>query len=346
MPRHALVVIALTACLSLSAVPQPALKSLMPPGARIGVALNERQIDGVAAALVTRHFNSISPENVLKWESLHPARGRYAFAAADRYVAFGERHGMEVTGHTLVWHQQVPAWVFTDPRGTRAALKDHVKQVVGRYRGRIRGWDVVNEALDERGALRDSPWRRALGDDYVAEAYTLAHASDPDAELYYADYNLFRPEKRAGALRLIRDLQSRGIRIDGVGIHAHWGLDFPTKDEIRQMLADFDALGISVMLSELDVSVLPRRSDLNPYVQGLPREIQQKLAQRYAEIFRLALENKTTRITLWGLDDGSSWLNDYPVPGRTNHPLLWDRAYRPKPAFDAVVEVLRSFREK
>ncbi|MBE3135490.1 MAG: endo-1,4-beta-xylanase [Acidobacteria bacterium] len=351
---------------------EPTLKALVPKGLLIGVAVNERQIAGgdpVALAIVTRQFSSISPENILKWEAVHPAPDRYVFEPVDRYVAFGAAHGMSVIGHVLLWHHQTPAWVFAGEGGARPGrdellgrLRAHINAVVGRYRGRIHGWDVVNEALEDDGTLRRSPWLALIGEDYVAKAFEYAHAADPQAELYYNDYNLWKPAKRDAAIRLVKHLRDLGLRIDGVGEQAHWGVDDPP-------LADIDATvgavaagtGLKVLLTELDVDVLPREPDMwgadlsrkvairattNLYPNGLPDAEQRRLAQRYADIFAIVMKHRqvVSRVTLWGVTDAQSWLHDFPIPGRVNYPLLWDRQGRPKRAFEAVVEVLRSQR--
>ena len=336
-----------------------ALKDLVPKGWLIGVALNQRQSDGtdtVAVELVTRQFNSITPENLLKFESVQRQSGAFTFEPQDRYVAFGADRGMAVIGHTLVWHSQTPAWVWAGAGGAPAdratlleRMQTHIATVVGRYKGRIRGWDVVNEALNDDGTLRDSPWRRGIGDDYIAKAFEFARQADPGAELYYNDFNLAtRPAKRAGAIRIIRDLQQRGLRIDAVGEQGHWRLESPTTTEIDQTITELRATGLKVMITELDVNLLPPAERLaagqapspasNPFVNGLPDDVQQALARRYADAFGVFLRHRDdiTRVTFWGVSDGDSWLNR----GRMNHPLLWDRQRQPKPAFDEVTKVL------
>ena len=341
------------------AAQSPALKDLVPKGWLIGAAINQNQSDGrdtVAVDLVTRQFNTISPENVLKFQSLHPDPDRFTFDAADRDVACGRDRGMAVIGHNLVWHSQTSRWVWDGPDGgladratMLARMQTHIATVVGRYKGRIRGWDVVNEALNEDGTLRDSPWRRGIGDDYLARAFEFAHAADPDAELYYNDYNLAtKPEKRAGAIRIIKDLQQRGIRIDAVGEQGHWRLDTPTPAELDLAIGELRATGVKVMITELDVNLLPPAGPptqgqppapaSNPYASGLPEDVQEALARYYADAFRVLLKHRDdiTRVTFWGVSDADSWLNR----GRVNHPLLWDRQRRPKPAFDRVVAVL------
>jgi endo-1,4-beta-xylanase len=345
-----------------------ALKDLMPKGVLIGAAINKSQSDGtdkVADAIVEQQFNTISPENILKWGLVHPQPERYDFEPADHYVDFGQKHGMKVIGHNLVWHQQTPAWVFTDANGQRLSrerllerLHDHIKTVVGRYRGRIHGWDVVNEAFDEDGSLRKSPWRDGIGDDYLLKAFEFAREADPQAELYYNDYNLWKPAKRSGALRLVKQLKDAGLRIDAVGEQGHWNMTAPSLDEIEATITDIAGAGVKAMITELDIDMLPRDpkmfgADLNAkqqfkaatdiYAKGLPPEQQQALAKRYADAFALFLKHREhlSRITFWGVTDAHTWLNDFPVPGRTNHPLLWDRQGQPKPAFQAVVDIIK-----
>ena len=335
-----------------------ALKDLMPKGMVIGVAINQRQSDGVdtaAVEIVTKQFNQISPENLLKFQPIHPAEDRYVFDAQDRYVQFGVDRKMQVIGHTLVWHSQTPAWVFQGKDGGAvdrdtlvARMRDHIRTVVGRYKGRIHGWDVVNEAIDEDGSLRKTPWLNAIGEDYVAMAFQFAREADPGAELSYNDFNLEKPAKRAGVIRLVKSLQSKGIRIDGIGNQGHWRLETPSIAELEASLLDLRSTGLKVMYTELDINLLPQAargadpSVANPYANGLPDDKQQELARRYADIFGVFIEHRdaVSRVTFWGLSDADSWLNR----GRMNHPLLWDRQRQPKPAFEAVVKVLQGAR--
>lgn len=369
--RHAAAFAALAVLLA-GATPlagqEPALKDVFKDAFLVGAALNADQFferDTVGAALVKRHFNTISPENELKWERIHPRPGEYDFEAADRYVAFGEANGMFIVGHTLGWHSQTPAWVFQDAAGQPvgrdtllARLRDHIHTVVGRYRGRIHGWDVFNEVLNEDGTLRRSRWLQIIGEDYVAKAFQYAHEADPSVELYYNDYSLENAPKRAGAVALIKSLQAQGIRVTGIGLQGHDRLDWPTVAQQDSTISAFAALGLKVMITELDVDVLPRPGDyrgadvsysaqmqerLNPYVNGLPDSVQAALASRYADLFRVFLKHRgtVTRVTFWGVRDGDSWLNGWPVRGRTSHPLLFDRSGLPKPAFEAVVRAAR-----
>jgi endo-1,4-beta-xylanase len=348
---------------------QASLKEAFAGDFRVGAALSPKQFDerdAAEVALVKRQFNTITPENALKWERVHPRPGQYDFGPSDAYVAFGERNGMFVVGHTLVWHSQTPRWVFQDSAGnplTREALlarmRDHIQTVVGRYKGRIGGWDVVNEVVDEDGTLRKSPWQRIIGDDYIAKAFQFAHEADPAAQLYYNDYSLENPVKRAGAVALVKSLLAQGVPITGVGLQGHQKLDWPSAAAEDSTIAAFAALGVRVNVSELDIDVLPRatrqqtadiaaradaRSGLDPYAGALPDSVQRKLADRYAAMFAVYLKHRDVmdRITFWGVTDADSWLNDWPVRGRTNHPLLFDRQGRPKPAFDSVIALART----
>jgi len=344
------------------------LKEAFAGAFHVGAALNENQFnerDTAGVALIKRHFDTITPENVLKWEEVHPQPNTYNFGPADRYVEFGERNGMFIVGHTLVWHSQTPRWVFQDANGaplTRDALiqrmHDHIATVVGRYKGRIKGWDVVNEAVEEDGTMRRSPWYNIIGDDFVALAFKFAHEADPAAELYYNDYSIENAPKRNGAVALIRKLQAQGIRVAAMGLQGHDKMTWPTVEQQDSTITAFAALGIKVNITELDVDVLPPvtrnptadvsaraafEARQNPFAAGLPDSLQQALAKRYADLFAVFLKHRDVvdRVTFWGVADGDSWLNNWPVRGRTSYPLLFDRQHRPKPAFEAVMDAAR-----
>lgn len=363
----ALMLLAATACgKTPSTVEPPTLKNAYEGAFLIGAAMNLAQINGVdqqGVTLIKTHFNSITPENHTKWENIHPNPDTYNFEAADKFVAFGEQHGMFMVGHPLVWHSQTPQWVFEDAAGKpldREALlqrmREHIHAVVGRYKGRIQAWDVVNEAVADDGSMRASPWRNIIGEDYIAKAFEYAHEADPDAELYYNDYSLENPVKRATTISLIKSLQDKGLRVTAVGTQGHWGFDWPALDELSRTITDFAALGVKVMVTEMEIDVLPTIDNyhgadistegkwderLDPYRNGFPDDMQRKLAQRYRELFKVLLDHRDviTRVTFWGLTDGDSWKNDWPVKGRTNHPLLFDRQGQPKPAFHSLMEL-------
>lgn len=344
----------------------PTLKDVFKNDFLIGAALNQNQFterDARGVPIILGHFNSITPENVLKWESVHPRQNSYSFEGPDAYVAFGEKHRMFIIGHTLIWHNQTPRWVFQDDQGNPVnretllnRMRDHIHTVVGRYKGRIKGWDVVNEALNEDGTLRQSPWLKIIGEDYLLKAFQFAHEADPAAQLYYNDYSLENEAKRQGAVELIKKLKAGGVPVYAVGLQGHDKLDWPTVNQQEATIAAFAALGIKINITELDIDVLPRavrsqgaevtltagNSDkLNPYAQALPDSVQQALSEQYANLFRVFVKYRDVidRVTFWGVTDGDSWLNNWPVRGRTSYPLLFDRRGQPKLAFYAVAKL-------
>ena len=342
----------------------------------IGAAINAATALGTDSAtqrLVLREFNTITADNFQKAALVNPRPGEYDFRAGDAFVALGERHAMFIVGHTLVWHNQTPPWFFTDAEGkpnTPAAqlerMRSHIEAVAGRYKGRIHAWDVVNEVIGDDGGYRPTTWVRGVGngDTLVSHAFRYAARYAPGAELYYNDFNAWRPAKRDGIVRLVRMLQKQGIRIDGVGMQGHWGLNYPENRYIEAAIDSFAALGVKVMITELDVDVLPLTKEgqiigqsmaepqwqneefekfLDPYAAGIPDSVQRQLTARYEELFRIfwRKRDKIDRVTFWGAHDGLSWKNGYPIPRRTNYPLLFDRNRRPKPAYDAVLRVPR-----
>lgn len=333
----------------------------------IGAALNYSQIYGKedsATAIITAHFNTVSPENVLKMGPIHPEPELYNFEPADKYVDFGVENDMFVVGHALVWHSQAPDWIFVDDEGAAVKkdsllqrMQNHIETVAGRYKGKIDGWDVVNEALEDDGTLRKSPWFEIIGAEFIEKAFEHARKTDPEAELYYNDYNLWKPEKRDGAVKLVKNLQEKGIKVDGIGMQGHYGLHYPTVDQIEAAILAYSELGVKVMVTELDIDILPNPSKrqgadiaqtfqfeegFNPYKENLPDSIQEQLSQRYADLFALFYKHKDkiSRVTLWGIADHHSWLNNWPMPGRTSYPLLFDRNYQPKPAVEAIIQAI------
>ena len=367
--KSGLVAIIIAVCLAGRAIAAgssstPTLKDAYKNDFLIGVAVNQRQFSGEdtnGAALIKAQFNSISPENVLKWEIVQPRPGNdgYNFEPADRYVEFGEQNGMYVIGHTLVWHSQTPRWVFLADDGTNYCdretllkrMHDHIQTVVGRYKGRIKCWDVVNEALQDNGQLRKSPWLKIIGDDYIAKAFEYAHEADPDAVLRYNDYSLENEPKRKGALVLIKKLQAGGVPVSAIGLQDHANMTWPSVEQEDATISDFASLGVKVMITELDVDLLRRSQSAdvaemqrqvtsNNYTNGLPDSVQQALAKRYADLFSVFLKHRKdiALITFWGVSDGDSWLNR----GRMNYPLLFGRDHQPKPAFDAVIKAAQN----
>lgn len=330
----------------------------------MGAAIGRFQMSGrdsIGLMLVEKHFNSITPANMMKWERIHPKPGVYNFEPVDRFIEFGEAHGMYIVGHTLIWHNQMPDWVFEDGSGNPVVrdtlirrMRDHIFTVMGRYKGRVHAWDVVNEAMGNDGNIRRSPWSGIIGDDFVRLAFEFAREADPEAILIYNDYSLPDPEKRDGVVRMIKALQSEGVRVDAVGLQGHYQLDYPTIPALDSCILAFSELGCRIHITELDINVLPnpsgrvdadiRRSEefhakYNPYTDGLPDSVQALLTEQYASLYKTFVRHadKIDRVTFWGIHDGSSWKNNWPVRGRTNYPLLFDRQYQPKPAFEAVL---------
>jgi endo-1,4-beta-xylanase len=321
----------------------------------IGAAINTEQIqekDSGSARLIEYHFNSLSPENIMKWQVIHPERDRYSFELADQYVSYGQKHKMYIVGHTLVWHSQLAPFVYQlkSADSLLMFMKGHIQTVAGRYAGKVNSWDVVNEALNEDGTMRKSIFFNLLGESFIDSAFVYAAKAAPGTELYYNDYNIEQPRKREGTIALIKRLKAKGIQVDGVGIQGHWGLEnLPLKD-IEESIVAYSALGVKVSFTELDISVLPSprgqqgadvnqnfsgSSAMNPYTAGLPDSMQQKLSDAYEALFKIFLKHKEkiSRVTFWGVTDGQSWLNGFPVRGRTNYPLLFDRKYQSKPAY-------------
>lgn len=338
----------------------------------IGAAINYQQImkkDTIGYNLLKKHFNSITAENIMKWEEIHPRPGVYNFAPADSFVALGQSLNMFIVGHTLVWHNQTPRWVFEDEKGKPVCrdtllkrMRDHIYTVVGRYKGKVKGWDVVNEALNEDGTLRKSKWLEIIGEDYIEKAFQYAHEADPDAELYYNDYNMPKPSKRDGAIAIVKRLKEKNIRIDGIGMQGHYDLKSPKVEDFEESIKKFSELGVKVMITEMDIDVLPGRDiifgaevtvrlegkpEFDPYKTGLPDSMQVVLANRYKEFFEVLLKHsdKVSRVTFWGVHDGQSWLNYWPVRGRTNHPLIFDRQGQPKLVYYTLIDLAKNYKK-
>ena len=356
-----LLFVALTGCANHKVTLKDALKDKF----LIGVAMNEAQIteaDSSSVAIIKNHFNSITAENCMKSEELQPVEGEFNFKLADQFVKFGEENNMYIIGHTLVWHSQAPKWFFTDATGkdvTREVLiermKNHIFTVVGRYKGKVKGWDVVNEAFEDDGSWRNSKFYQIIGEDYIRLAFQFAHEADPDADLYYNDYSMAHEGRRNTVVKMVKDLKSQGVRIDGVGLQGHMDMVFPDLDEFEKSMLAFAETGVKLMITELDVTVLPRpgidvgaeisasfeyQQKLNPYAEGLPDSVSIALNNRYNDIFKLFLKHSDIleRVTLWGVYDGQSWRNNWPVRGRTDYPLIFDRNFQPKPVVKFIVE--------
>lgn len=337
----------------------------------IGAALSRQQILGQEIGLldfVAHQFNALTAENDMKWERIHPAEGVYEWVAADRLVEFCAANDIFLTGHTLIWHQQTPDWVFEDRHGNPASrelllarMEEHINTVIGHFKGAVPSWDVVNEALHDDGSMRPTKWQQIIGDDFVEKAFEFAHKADPRAKLYYNDYNLYKPEKRAGVLRLVKSIQDKGIPVHGIGMQGHYGLSHPADlTQIEDSILAFSGLG-DVMITELDMTVLPSpdkadegadisidlelKSKYNPYTGGLPAGVQEIQDQRFLDIFGIFLkhQDRISRVTFWGVNDAQSWRNDWPMRGRTDYPLLVDRNNELKPVVYKLFELIDSY---
>lgn len=342
---------------------QPTIKDKYGDKFSIGVALNYRQIAGSdkrSVSLVKKHFNSIVADNCMKCDAIHPEEGKYNFEQADAFVDFGTQNNMEIIGHCLIWHSQLAPWFCVDKKGNpvspevlKERMKEHITTVVKRYRGRIKGWDVVNEAFLHDGSYRESPFYKILGEEYIPLAFEYAHAADPDAELYYNDYGMDSKGKRDAVVSMVKELKKRGLRIDAIGMQGHMGMDYPRLEKFERSIKAFAATGCKVMITEWDMSALPTintgadisvragyDAKLNPYPDGLPDDVSEKWNGRMRDFFNLFLKHSDaiSRVTVWGVTDRDSWKNDYPMPGRKDYPLWFDRKFQLKPFLRELVD--------
>ncbi|MGI4022876.1 MAG: endo-1,4-beta-xylanase [Janthinobacterium lividum] len=318
----------------------------------IGVAVSARSFQGKEGALILAQFNSLTPENSMKMGPIHPEENRYNWPEADSIVSFAQKNGLKVRGHNLCWHEQTPRWLFKDSAGKEVTkevllkrLKDHITKVVNRYKGKIYAWDVVNEAISDNPDefLRNSTWYKICGEDFIFKAFEYAHEADPKAVLFYNDYNTERPEKRERIYKLLKKLVDAKIPINAVGLQAHWSLVEPTQQELIETIKRFSSLGLKVQITELDVSIYPWEKDKRSLRPGesvaFTPEAEQKQLNKYAEVFKIFRDYKSviSGVTFWNVSDHYSWLDEYPVAGRKNYPLLFDQNYQPKKAYWSVV---------
>ncbi|RIX59248.1 hypothetical protein D3P08_03580 [Paenibacillus nanensis] len=303
--------------------------------------------EGPDAALLKKHFNSLTPGNELKWDATEPVEGEFNFARADQIIDFAEANGIPVRGHTLIWHSQTPNWVFYDENGSLVSkevlfqrMKKHIDEVVGRYKGKIYAWDVVNEVIEvgdnQPNGLRNSLWYKIAGEEFIEKAFEYAHAADPDAKLFINDYNTHITDKRQALYDLIKRLRDKGVPVDGVGHQTHIGIAYPAVQELDDMIEAFRDLGIEQQVTELDMSVYTNDSES---YETFPVELQLKQAYRYREIFDVFKkhDDQLTAVIFWGKDDANTWLRTFPVV-RNNWPLLFDERLQAKYAYWALVD--------
>lgn len=347
---------------------QPSLAAAYEEHFKIGAAIDLNSYK-THEAILKRHFNSIVTENEMKFESLQPEPNQFTFETADAMIKFARDNGMATRGHALIWHRQTPDWVFQNEQGERASpeelrqrMRDHIFTVMQHFKGKVDAWDVVNEAIMDDGSMRTdqeesddqkSAFYGILGEAYIEEAFRLAREADPDAKLFYNDYYNYIPARRDAIYNMVKNLQEKGVPIDGVGLQAHLNTEPSTNPEhqsyhqtienLEKAIQMYASLGLEVHITELDVSVYIGG---NKYEQKdfytsetFSNELQAKQAQRYKELFAMFRRNSDaiTSVTFWGIADDNTWLSEFDS-GRQDFPMLFDINHQPKPAFNAVVD--------
>ena len=361
------------------------LKDVFKDDFLIGVSMGSQDIfhyykypmrkDKSEMKIINREFNCITAENLMKPQYICPHPGVYYFDAVDELMDFAEKNNHVVVGHVLVWHAMTANSFFEDEKGNLldrekmiSRMREYIHKVVSRYKGRIKYWDVVNEAVDLRSVvdhdgnpiqeafLRKSKWTEIIGDDFIELAFKFAHEADPNAELIYNDFTMNNKIKAKFVSNMCQKIREKGIRVDGIGMQAHWHINYPSKEELKEVMKIYRDADLKVHLTELDIGILERpnvqqdadisrrsklNSALNPYTNNVPSRILLQHAEKYTDIFDILLENRdiVDRVTFWGVSDGISWLNDWPIEGRTAHPLLFDRFNKPKPAYDSLIDL-------
>jgi len=319
----------------------------------IGVSVMPANLKDDEAQLILEQFNSLTPENSMKMAPIHPSENRYNWADADSIVAFAQHHGLKIRGHNLCWHNQTPPWMFKDSAGSTVnkeallrRLKDHITTVVSRYKEKIYAWDVVNEAVSDKPDeyLRPSTWYQICGEEYIAKAFEYAHAADPDAILFYNDYNEINVTKREKIYRLVKSLKETGVPIGGVGLQGHWAINEPSKDQLDSTIKKFSDLGLQIQITELDISVYPKEHNARERKPedadtSFSTEKEKKQIEKYKMCFDLFRKYRKviTGVTFWNVSDRHSWLDNFPVRGRKDYPLLFDKDLKPKKVYRQVV---------
>ena len=330
---------------------------------KTGTSLNVNQTNGkdsIGAEVAKRHFNTIVAENCMKSAEIHPTENEYNWEDADNFVKFGTDNNMWIVGHCLVWHSQLSPWFCVDEKGENVSpdvlkqrLRDHIHTIVGRYKGKVHAWDVVNETVEDDGSYRKTPFYQILGEEYIPLAFQYAHEADPDAQLIINDYSMSGEKKRERYVQIVNDLKKRGLRVDAIGMQGHNGMDYPDYKEFEKSIEAFAGTGCDVMITELDFTVLPTvvhgaavennleySQKMNPYADGLTPEIDNQWNDRVAEFMKLLIKHsdKITRVNFWGVNDADSWRNDWPMRGRTDYPLAIDRSWNVKPFVEASLK--------
>jgi endo-1,4-beta-xylanase len=337
----------------------------------IGVAVNVPQVNGVnptESQLIAKEFSTIVAENCMKPQPIQPRENEFNWTDADKFIAFAEKNKQVATGHCLIWHSQIGNWFFVNdsnqqvsPEVLKERMRKHIYAVVGRYKGRVKGWDVVNEAFEDNGKYRNSKFYRILGKDFIKYAFQFAHEADPNAELYYNDYNMETPAKCDAVVQLVKELKASGCRIDAVGSQSHMHLNTPSLEATETTIKKLNDAGVKVLITEWDISILPSpysgadistsfkySTDKDPYREAVPDSVQKIWNKRMLDMFGLFLKysDVVDRVTLWGLNDGGSWLNNFPIRGRKDYPLLFDRNNQRKSVVDEMIKMAYSSKRK
>ncbi|MDR0810902.1 MAG: endo-1,4-beta-xylanase, partial [Paludibacter sp.] len=323
--------------------------------------------------VLRQHFNAVSPTFCMKIPQIagQYGEGKTAtvnFEAADQFVKFARLNNLKIMGHCLINGVLIPKGFFFDTQGNAVSaevlletIKTHIDSLAGRYKGKIHSWDAANEILDNQGNYLKNLYYNTLGEDYVKYIFQFARQADSEARLYYTDTNLSYPAKREGALRMLKKLQAEGLKIDGVGFHGHTRIGKTNFAELEKSIIAFSELGLKVSVTEMDVSVLHIINPdldtdtlcnpdfwetLNPYSKSLPKIIAKRLYEDYKTLFRIFIKHsdKIERVTLWGISDSESIQNNYPIRGRTDYPLLFDRDYQAKPVVKELINMGKSIK--
>lgn len=333
-----------------------------------GVAVNTQQVNGVnpvETELIAKEFSTIVAENCMKPQPMQPEENKYKWEDADKLVAFGEKNKQVVTGHCLIWHSQIGRWFFIDadgkdvsPEVLKERMRQHISTVVAHYKGRVLGWDVVNEAFEDNGKYRNSKFYQILGKDFIKYAFQFAHEADPNAELYYNDYNVEKAAKCDAIVELVKELRAEGCRIDAVGSQAHMHMNSPTLEDTETSFKKLKAAGVKILITEWDISILPSPYDganistgfkyskeMDPYRDAIPDSVQQHWNKRVLDMFGLFLKynDVVDRVTVWGLNDNTTWLNNFPIRGRKDYPVLFDCNNQPKPVVAEMIKMAEKY---
>ena len=325
-----------------------AWKHIFRIGAAVSGAVLEHQD---AREIIARHFSSLTPENAMKFGPIHPEENRWYWTEADGIAAFARSQNIPLRGHTIVWHKQNPPWLFREGDGAVSKtelfrrLETHIAAITERYNGAVYAWDVLNEVIDtEKGAdgFRLSEWYKTGGRELYEFAFKTMRQASPGSLLFYNDYDNEAGDKCAATIRFLAELLDRGVPVHGVGIQGHWHYDYPDEATLRAAIESYAALGLDIELTELDISAYApgECTESGDFFPAMPEDRIRRQTERYREIFRIAADYPQVKnITTWGVADNHTWLDNFPVPGRKNWPLLFDSGCRHKEAVSCLMEM-------